>query len=324
MDIADSTYLMNRSFFSYLVARWNFWETSVQAPPTRPTWRVEGAKAHLQEQVVLQELLGEPPDLRGEGGGEHEGLAVAPPGHAGVLHHPPDVRHEAHVQHPVRLVQHEELDGVELDVAALGEVEEPAGRGHQHVAALGAQVVGLVPGAGAAVEDAGARRRAHRELACLVVDLDGELPGGRHDDGGGRLSGPAAAGVGAGLDDVMQDGQQEGGRLAGAGLGAGHEVPAGLDDGQPVPLHRRGHGVSGAPHRLQQRRRQPGATEVAHRRRLVLARHLHRDVVVLGEVDAGADLGVPELLHAHLPRGVHLGGPRHLAALLTGPGGRRA
>ena len=44
-----------------------------------------------------------------------------------------DVREEAHVEHAVGLVQDENLDGVQADVALLHEVEQPSGRGHQDV-----------------------------------------------------------------------------------------------------------------------------------------------------------------------------------------------
>ena len=54
--------------------------------------------------------------------------------------------------------------------------------------------------------------------------------GGGDDDGLWGLAGAAAAGVGPGLDDPVEDGQEEGGGLAGASLGSGHEVDRGVQE----------------------------------------------------------------------------------------------
>ena len=43
----------------------------------------------------------------------------------------PDVRQEAHVEHPVRLVEHEDLDLAEVDVPLADVVEQAAGRGDE-------------------------------------------------------------------------------------------------------------------------------------------------------------------------------------------------
>ncbi len=44
---------------------------------------------------------------------------------------PADVGHEAHVEHPVRLVEDEDLDLAEVGRALADEVEEAAGRGDE-------------------------------------------------------------------------------------------------------------------------------------------------------------------------------------------------
>ena len=77
-----------------------------------------------------------------------------------------------------------------------------------------------------------------------------------------------------GGEDLVEDGEEEGGGLAGAGLGAGHQVPALADDGEPVLLHRGEDGVLGAAHVLQEDGGQAGAGEVPHRRGLVLPHDL--------------------------------------------------
>ena len=45
-------------------------------------------------------------------------------GHVGVVDDPPDVGHEAHVQHPVRLVQHEVLHSMEPNLLLLHKVQQ--------------------------------------------------------------------------------------------------------------------------------------------------------------------------------------------------------
>ena len=46
--------------------------------------------------------------------------------HVGIVDDPPDVGHEAHVQHPVGLVQHEVLHRVEPDLLLLHKVQQSA------------------------------------------------------------------------------------------------------------------------------------------------------------------------------------------------------
>ena len=46
---------------------------------------------------------------------------------------PPDVGHEAHVEHAIGFVQHEHLDRIELQAALVVEVEQTAGRGDDDV-----------------------------------------------------------------------------------------------------------------------------------------------------------------------------------------------
>ena len=67
---------------------------------------------------------------------------------------------EAHVEHAIGFVEHEDLDAVEIDVALLHEVEQAAGRGDEDVDAAAQR---LRPAALAdAAEDHGVR-----EARCL-------------------------------------------------------------------------------------------------------------------------------------------------------------
>jgi hypothetical protein len=78
----------------------------------------------------------------------------------------------------------------------------------------------------AAVDGDDADRRVGAEAFELGVDLDGEFAGGDEDDG---LGGQAAGGP-------LEDGDAEGGGLAGAGAGLAEEVDAGEGAGDEVGL----------------------------------------------------------------------------------------
>ena len=86
-----------------------------------------------------------------DGGGEEQRLAVL--GARG--HNAADAGPEAHVQHAVRLVQDEHLHLREVHVIVLHEVDQTAGRGHEHVAAS-LQLLDLAVELGATHNDDGA------------------------------------------------------------------------------------------------------------------------------------------------------------------------
>src|SRR3546814_12309831 len=77
----------------------------------------------------LQELIGQAADLRRHGGREEQRLADLRQQADNAL----DVGHEAHVEHAVGLVDHQDLHVGEQDLAALEEVDESTRRGDQHV-----------------------------------------------------------------------------------------------------------------------------------------------------------------------------------------------
>ena len=152
---------------------------------------------------VLEHLLGEARDGPGQGGGEEQGLAAR----GQVPEDPLDVGEEAHVQHAVGLVEHEDLEALEPRVGEAEVVEQAAGSGHDHVDA-GAKRV-LLRAHAHAPEDGGARERGvHGQRAQVLVDLGGQLAGGGEDEGAGGAPGLAV--------EALQDGQDEGGGLAAA------------------------------------------------------------------------------------------------------------
>jgi ElaB/YqjD/DUF883 family membrane-anchored ribosome-binding protein len=81
---------------------------------------------------------------------------------------------EAHVEHAVGFVEHEVLHLREVAEAALGEVDQPARRRDQDVAA-GAQAVDLRALADAAEDHAGAEPQVGAVVGRAVGDLRGEL-----------------------------------------------------------------------------------------------------------------------------------------------------
>ena len=155
---------------------------------------------------------GDAHDVVGQGGREEHVLAFRRQQGQDATH----VRPEAHVEHAVGFVEHEDLYVGEIDVAPLLQVEQATGGGHQEVDAP-AQLLDLGLVAHAAVHGGDALAGVLRAVAGHVFDLAGQLAGG----GDHRVPMRAASA------HQLQSGQDEGGRLAGAGLGAAEDVTAG-------------------------------------------------------------------------------------------------
>ena len=99
-----------------------------------------GRPGNLDAHRIVQELLGDAPDLRRHGGGEEQRLA----GERHELADALDVGNEAHVEHAVGLVDDEQLDAGKQKPAALEMVEQAARGRDQHIDAarqLGVLVV---------------------------------------------------------------------------------------------------------------------------------------------------------------------------------------
>ena len=97
-----------------------------------------------------QQPLCEVADLVGEGRGEEQVLALG--GEEGQDR--ADVADEAHVEHPIRLVEDEDLHAAEVDGSLAGVVEQPSWRG-DHDLRVAAQGVDLANEADAAVDGGG-------------------------------------------------------------------------------------------------------------------------------------------------------------------------
>ena len=165
--------------------------------------------------------------LPGDSGGEH---AQIPPLWHGVQNvgHVPD---KAHIQHPVGLVQHHGLHLVQADGAPLHVVHQAARGGHHDLGGL-FQLVDLpVDGLAAIQADHPHPLFKGAQVPQLVLDLDGQLPGGGQHQG---------LDVGVLRVDVLHHGDAEGEGLARARGGLGDDVLPVHEIGDGPGLHRGG------------------------------------------------------------------------------------
>ena len=126
---------------------------------------------------------------------------------------------EAHVQHPVRLVQDEDLQLGQVDKALALEIHEPAGGSDQDIhAPLQLVHLGCLPHA--AENDGGAEGEMPAVGLEALLNLEGQFTGGGEDQG---ADWPPLALTGA---ELLENGGGEGAGLARAGLGAAQDVPA--------------------------------------------------------------------------------------------------
>jgi hypothetical protein len=124
---------------------------------------------------------------------------------------------EAHVEHPVGFVDHENFDAGQQELAAFRVVEQAAGRGDQHVGAALMLAILFVEGNAADqqrdVETCGSCR-----ISEIFVHL-GRQFAGRLEDQRARHAGPGAASF-----EHCEHRQDEGCGLAGSGLGDAENI----------------------------------------------------------------------------------------------------
>ncbi len=182
--------------------------------------------------------MGERADLVREGRGEQQVLALL----RQQREHALDVADEAHVEHAIGFVEHEDLDGREVERLLLDVVEQAAGRRDEDVGATGERALLVVlPDA---AED---HHRGERDVGAVGADalfhLGGEFTRRGQDERTDRRA--AVDGLRGGRGgEAVQDRQREAGRLAGAGLGAGEEVTPGQHGGDRLGLDGCGFGVA--------------------------------------------------------------------------------
>ena len=170
-------------------------------------------------------------DLPGDGGGEHAQVFAV--GHfVQNVGHIPD---EAHIQHPVGLVQHHSLHLVQTDGVPLHMVHEAARGGHHDLGLL-LQSGDLLVDGRAAVQAHGAHALLEpAEIAQFILDLNGQLPGGGQHQ---------AQNIGGLRIDVLHHGDTEGIGLARARRGLGNDILPVHEERDGAPLHGSGLGIA--------------------------------------------------------------------------------
>jgi hypothetical protein len=203
---------------------------------------------------VLQDLGRELCHVRRHGGGEQQCLALLGDRRHDAAH----VLDEAHVEHAIGFVEHEEADMSETGMALLHQVEQAARRGDQDVDAA-IERLDLAAEAQPADHHAEAQAEATPVGVERTGDLDGKLARRRQHQRA-RALGLGAAVLGG---EVLEHRQREGRGLAGAGLGDAQHVAALQQQRNGAGLDRRGGDVVGGVQRTQQRL---GQAEVRKRR----------------------------------------------------------
>ena len=185
---------------------------------------------------VLEQVGRQFADLVAEGGREQQALLVF--GHQGQ--HFFHVMDEAHVQHAVGFVEHQNFDAGQVQEALALQVEQTAGCGHQNVHAA-FDLADLRVHAHAAKNHGGVELQVFAIVTHRLFDLGGQFAGGcQHQSADGF----AAKTVFARLTQaqLVQHGQGKRGGFACAGLGASQQVLSsqngrnglGLDGGRGV------------------------------------------------------------------------------------------
>ena len=196
---------------------------------------------------IVQQIGGQPFDRLGHRRREEQRLALS----GKQRQQAPDVVDESHVEHPVGLVKYEKFDLLQRDMPLPDQVEQTPRRSCQHVdAAL--QAVDLRTLVHAAENDAGTQRRVLGVVAERLVDLQRQFARGREDQRPDRTS----AADGRPTQQVRQNRQREGRRLARTRLGRTEDIPAFQSGGDRLHLNGRGSFVFLVPQCAQQRIRQ--------------------------------------------------------------------
>ena len=144
------------------------------------------ASAHDNHHRLVQDAARQVLHMRGERGGEHDQLPVR----TRVLHDATDLRLEAHVQHAVRLVQHDVANALQPHQPALVQtenVDHATRRAHDDFAAA-LETVDLLRHRRAAVHRSDADAQNLAELGRLRVDLRHQLARGRENESDGSLA----------------------------------------------------------------------------------------------------------------------------------------
>ncbi|MNS87259.1 hypothetical protein D3C72_1211970 [compost metagenome] len=151
---------------------------------------------------------------------------------------------EAHVEHAVGFVQHQQFHLGEVDGALRHVVEQPARRGHDDIdAAL--EGLDLRVDAHAAEHHHRAQLQVFAIVADALLHLGGKLTrGGQHQCAHWHAGAARGRIAGGGFAQQLQHRQREARGLAGAGLGAGEQVATFENGRNGLRLNRGRRGVA--------------------------------------------------------------------------------
>ena len=188
----------------------------------------------LDPHGILEKGIDEPLDFRWHRGREEQRLAPRRQHLTDLL----DVGNEAHIEHPVGLVDHQDLDAHQHDPATLQMIEQTAGRRNQYIDAT-IEFLDLFVHRHAADQQRGVEAVVDAVSVEALGALRSELAC-RGEDQRARHPGPGPACL-----EALDHRQHEGGGLAGTCLGDSENVAARHRDGDGLGLDRRGRGISG-------------------------------------------------------------------------------
>ena len=178
-----------------------------------------------------QHLVGEALDVFREGSRKQQALAFSRQQREDAF----DIGHEAHVEHAIGLIKHQNLDARQIDRFLLHVVEQTARGGNEDFDA-GAQGLDLRID----VHTAKHHRRTQAHIFCVgadvFLDLCGKLAGRRQHQGADRMARRRRAGALLG-GQQLQNRQGEAGGFSGTGLSTGHHVMSGEDGRDGLELN---------------------------------------------------------------------------------------
>jgi hypothetical protein len=170
---------------------------------------------------ISQHVLREIGDRLGHGRGEQQGLALR----RQFRDDPADVVDEAHVEHAIGFIEHQDLDPVEPQRVALHEVDEAPGRRDQHVDAVH-EVTHLLAHRHAADGERGVQAEVSAIGVEAVENLAGEFARRAEHEHAARFSLERGS-IGG---EPMQDRKGEGGGFSGSGLGDAYDIASFEDE----------------------------------------------------------------------------------------------
>ncbi|CAH0053234.1 unnamed protein product [Clonostachys solani] len=138
-----------------------------------------------EENIVLEEIPSEHLDIAGEGGREHQSLAVGNGGHILTLDNAADLRLETHVQHTISLVKNQVLDVAKGDATTLYEIDQSSGGSNKQIAAT-LNLTELRANISTTVDDARSNPGSVGEFSRLIINLRDQFSG-RGENQRGRV-----------------------------------------------------------------------------------------------------------------------------------------